>query len=86
MYKLIKNVVDPFNTCLLTPSKLKLVNFLVNQLLVSLRIVILVNFEAKWSRTRILKGFKRPFLESIIDQFLLQMCQNTRNEWDYESL
>ena len=46
------NVVAPFNALHLTPSKLKLANSLFqNQLLVSLRIAILVNFEAKWPKT-----------------------------------
>ena len=48
--------------------------------------MILVHFEAKWPKTRFLRDLERSILESRIDQFLLQMCQNTHIEWDYDIL
>ena len=50
----------------------------------SLKIVILVKFEAKWPKKGFLKEIYRQILKSIIDQFLLQMCQMTRYELGYD--
>ena len=44
-------------------------------------------FWSKMAQNLISQGtWKTDFGEHIIDQFLLQMCQNARKKWDYDIL
>ena len=77
--KILKNVVVPINMVLLTPSKLKLVGYLLhNRPLIYLkRNVILVNFEAKWLKIRCLRELWRLILDSIIGHFCCKVVKTS---------